>query len=71
MMINVRTWRVQPVKNGMKAPYFFITTIVEINKRRKIKKEVIMAQHKMEANKLSKECYLIRKLDWDYILDLV
>ena len=67
MMTNKRTWRVQPVKNRMKAPYHFINTTVIIDRRRKIKKEVIMAQHKMQANKLAEECYLI-KLGWNYIL---
>ena len=57
----------QPIKDRMKAPYFFVSTIVEIDKRRKIKKEVIMAQHKKQANEQVKKCHLV-KLGWDYVL---
>lgn len=70
MMTNKRTWRVQPIKDRMKAPHHFITTIVNIDKRRKIKKDVIMADHKKQANKLANDCYLV-KLGWNYILTLV
>lgn len=68
MMLNKRTWRVQPIKDRMKAPYYFITTTVEIDRRRKIKKEVIMAQHNKQARKqVESECYLV-KLGWNYTL---
>lgn len=70
MMINKRTWRVQPVKDRMKAPYHFVETFVEIDKRRKVKKHVIMAQHEKQANKLAQQCHLV-KLGWDYTLTTV
>lgn len=71
MMINKRTWRVQPVKGRMKAPHHFITTTVTIDRRRKVKKEVIMAQHKQQADKLAQACHLVKTQGWNYILTLV
>ena len=67
MMTNKRTWRVQPIKDRMKAPYYFITTSVTIDRRRKIKKAVIKADHLKQANKLASDCHLV-KMGWNYIL---
>lgn len=60
MMKVKRTWRVQPIKNGMKAPYFFVTTE---------KKKLWQAEAR--AMKLAEQNCRLTKLGWDIILTLV
>ena len=57
METNFRTWRVQPIKDGMKAPYHFVYT----------KKTKFKWEDEREANKLSQKCHLV-KMGWDIIL---
>ena len=59
MKVN-RTWRVQPVRQGMKAPYHFVYTT---------DKKMWIAEN--NAKKLvENNCYLV-KLGWNYDLTLV
>lgn len=59
MMKIIRKWRVQPVRQGMKAPYHFVYTD---------DKKLWQAEH--NARKVvEKNCYLV-KIGWDYLLTL-
>lgn len=59
-MRNSRTWRVQYVKNGMKAPYSFVET-----------DDVKLWQAEKNAMKKAKESSRLVKLGWDVILSEV
>ena len=56
-MKNQRTWRVQFVKNGMKAPYSFVET-----------QDGKLWQAKKNAEKLAKSNNRLADLGWDLIL---
>lgn len=57
-MNNLRTWRVQYVKNGMKAPYSFVQT-----------SDKKLWQAEKTANKLAKEKNSrLAQLGWDLTL---
>jgi hypothetical protein len=56
-MKNQRTWKVQFVKNGMKAPYSFVET-----------HDVKLWQAKKSAEKLAKSNQRLAELKWDLIL---
>lgn len=56
-MSNLRTWRVQYVKNGMKAPYSFVET-----------SDKKLWQAKLEAERLAKENSRLAELGFDLIL---
>jgi len=55
-----RKWRVQPVKDGMKAPYSFVYT-----------SEVKVWQAEKSAIKLATKNCRLSKLGWDIILTIV
>lgn len=56
-MKNLRTWRVQYVKNGMKAPYSFVQT-----------DEKKFWKAKQIATQLAQKKSALAKIGWDLIL---
>ena len=57
MKTIIRTWRVQPVRLGMKAPYSFVKT-----------SDVKYWQAEKNAMKMAKEKNRLADLGWDIIL---